>query len=45
MRPIGAGVPRTGTLSQKVQLWRRALDGEQPWDEAFDGRQPRWSIA
>jgi len=60
MRLIGAGLPRTGTLSQKValemlgltpcyhmvnvlmnldeaQLWRRALDGEAPWDEVFDG--------
>jgi hypothetical protein len=62
MRLIGAGLPRTGTLSQKValemlgvtpcyhmvnvlmnldeaQLWRRALDGEAPWDEVFDGFQ------
>src|SRR5947209_1282 len=60
MRLIGAGLPRTGTLSQKValemlgltpcyhmvnvlmnldeaQAWRRALDGENPWDEIFDG--------
>jgi len=60
MKLIGAGLPRTGTLSQKValemlglapcyhmvnvlgnldeaQVWRRALDGEQPWDEVFDG--------
>ncbi|HEY2160318.1 MAG TPA: sulfotransferase [Solirubrobacteraceae bacterium] len=60
MRLIGAGLPRTGTLSQKValemlglapcyhmvnvlgdldeaQLWRRALEGEGPWDEIFDG--------
>jgi len=60
MRLIGAGLPRTGTLSQKValemlgvepcyhmvnvladldeaQLWRRALEGEEPWDEVFDG--------
>jgi hypothetical protein len=62
MRLIGAGLPRTGTLSQKValemlglapcyhmvnvlmnldeaQVWRRALDGEGPWDEVFDGFQ------
>ncbi len=62
MRLIGAGLPRTGTLSQKValemlglapcyhmvnvlgdldqaQLWRRAVDGEQPWQEVFDGFQ------
>ncbi len=62
MRLIGAGLPRTGTLSQKValemlglepcyhmvnvlgdldqaQFWRRALDGEQPWEEVFDGFQ------
>ena len=62
MRLIGAGLPRTGTLSQKValemlglapcyhmvnvlgdldqaQLWRRAVDGEQPWQEIFDGFQ------
>jgi hypothetical protein len=62
MRLIGAGLPRTGTLSQKValemlglapcyhmvnvlmnldeaQVWRRALDGEQAWDEIFDGFQ------
>jgi hypothetical protein len=62
MRLIGAGLPRTGTLSQKValemlglapcyhmvnvlmdldeaQVWRRALDGEAPWDEVFDGFQ------
>ena len=60
MKLIGAGLPRTGTLSQKValemlgfgpcyhmvnvlgdldeaQVWRRALDGEQPWDEIFEG--------
>lgn len=60
MRLIGAGLPRTGTLSQKValemlglapcyhmvnvlgdldeaRLWRRALEGEGPWDEIFDG--------
>jgi hypothetical protein len=62
MQLIGAGLPRTGTLSQKValemlglapcyhmvnvlgdldeaQVWRRALDGEGPWDEVFDGFQ------
>ena len=62
MRLIGAGLPRTGTLSQKVALevlglgpcyhmvnvlgdldktdvWRRALEGDQPWDEVFDGFQ------
>jgi hypothetical protein len=62
MRLIGAGLPRTGTLSQKVglemlgltpcyhmvnvlmnldeaQVWRRALDGEAPWDEVFEGFQ------
>lgn len=62
MKVIGAGLPRTGTLSQKVALemlgfepcyhmvnvlsdldranaWRRALDGEQPWDEIFEGSQ------
>lgn len=62
MRLIGAGLPRTGTLSQKValetlglapcyhmvnvlgdldraQVWRRALGGEEPWQEAFDGFQ------
>lgn len=62
MKLIGAGLPRTGTLSQKValemlglapcyhmvnvlgdldeaQAWRRALDGERPWDEVFDGFQ------
>jgi Sulfotransferase domain len=62
MRLIGAGLPRTGTLSQKVALemlgvepcyhmvnvlmnldeaefWRRALDGEAPWDEVFAGFQ------
>jgi Sulfotransferase domain len=60
MRLIGAGLPRTGTLSQKVALemlglapcyhmvnvlgdleeaglWRRAVEGEGPWDEIFDG--------
>jgi hypothetical protein len=60
MRLIGAGLPRTGTLSQKValemlglapcyhmvnvlgdldqaQTWRRALDGEDIWEEVFDG--------
>ena len=62
MKLIGAGLPRTGTLSQKVALemlglapcyhmvnvlgdldealvWRRALEGEQPWEEVFDGYQ------
>jgi hypothetical protein len=62
MKLIGAGLPRTGTLSQKVGLemlglapcyhmvnvlgnldeaehWRRALDGQAPWDEVFDGFQ------
>ena len=62
MRVIGAGLPRTGTLSQKValemlglapcyhmvnvlgdldqaELWRRAVDGEQPWQEIFGGFQ------
>jgi hypothetical protein len=60
MKLIGAGLPRTGTLSQKValemlglapcyhmvnvlanldevQVWRRALEGDSPWDEVFDG--------
>jgi hypothetical protein len=62
MRLIGAGLPRTATLSQKValemlglapcyhmvnvlakldevQLWRRALEGDSPWEEVFDGCQ------
>jgi len=62
MKLIGAGLPRTGTLSQKVGLemlglgpcyhmvnvlgnldeaehWRRALDGQAPWDQVFDGFQ------
>lgn len=62
MKVIGAGLPRTGTLSQKValemlgfgpcyhmvnvlsdldqaQTWRRALEGEEPWDEVLDGFQ------
>lgn len=62
MKLIGAGLPRTGTLSQKVALemlglapcyhmvnvladldqaaiWRRALDGEGPWDELLGGCQ------
>jgi hypothetical protein len=62
MRLIGAGLPRTGTLSQKVALemlgfspcyhmvnvlmdldqsdyWRRALEGDGPWDEVFEGFQ------
>jgi hypothetical protein len=57
---IGAGLPRTATMSQKialemlglgpcyhmvnvladldqVPLWRRAVEGELPWDEIFDG--------
>jgi len=60
MKLIGAGMPRTGTLTQKValemlglgpcyhmvdvladldqaKLWRRALDGEAPWEQIFDG--------
>jgi hypothetical protein len=60
MKLIGAGLPRTATLSQKVALemlglgpcyhmvnvladldqtsyWKRALDGDRPWDEVFDG--------
>jgi hypothetical protein len=60
MKLIGAGLPRTGTLSQKValemlglapcyhmvnvladldeaQIWSRAVDGEEPWDEVFEG--------
>lgn len=62
MRLIGAGLPRTGTLTQKVALemlgfepcyhwinvladldqvdvWSRALDGEEPWQEVFGGFQ------
>jgi hypothetical protein len=62
MKLIGAGLPRTGTLTQMVALemlglapcyhwinvladldqvdvWNRALDGEEPWDEVFDGFQ------
>jgi hypothetical protein len=62
MKVIGAGLPRTGTLSQKVglemlgvapcyhmvnvladleqvQLWRRALQGDGPWEEVFGGFQ------
>jgi hypothetical protein len=62
MKLIGAGLPRTGTLSQKValetlglapcyhmvnvlgdldraQVWCRALEGEEPWEEAFEGFQ------
>jgi hypothetical protein len=62
MRLIGAGLPRTGTLSQKVALemlgigpcyhmvnvladldetdvWRRALEGEEPWEQLFGGYQ------
>jgi hypothetical protein len=60
MKLIGAGLPRTGTLSQKVALemlglgpcyhmvnvlgdldqadyWKRALAGENVWDDVFDG--------
>jgi hypothetical protein len=60
MRLIGAGLPRTGTLTQKlaleqlglgpcyhwvnviadldqVEVWDRAMDGEQPWEEVFAG--------
>ncbi|HEY2141281.1 MAG TPA: sulfotransferase [Solirubrobacteraceae bacterium] len=60
MKLIGAGMPRTGTLTQKAALemlglgpcyhmvdvladldqaglWRRALEGEEPWSEIFDG--------
>ncbi len=60
MYVIGAGLPRTGTLSQKlalellgfgpcyhwvnlisdlnaVELWHRALDGEDLFDEIFEG--------
>jgi Sulfotransferase domain len=60
IKVIGAGLPRTGTLTQKlaleqlgfgpcyhwvnvladldqVELWNRALDGEQVWDEVFEG--------
>ena len=59
MKLIGAGLPRTGTLSQKValemlglgpcyhmvnvladldqaQVWRRALEGQAPWEEVFE---------
>lgn len=62
MKVIGAGLPRTGTLTQKMalemlglgpcyhmvnvladldeaDLWARALEGEQIWDEVFDGFQ------
>jgi hypothetical protein len=62
MKLIGAGLPRTGTLSQKValemlglgpcyhmvnvladldeaHLWRRALEGDEPWEEVFEGFQ------
>lgn len=62
MRLIGAGLPRTGTLTQKValeqlgltpcyhwvnviadldqvELWDRAIDGEDIWDEVFAGQQ------
>ncbi len=60
MRLIGAGMPRTGTLTQKealemlgfapcyhwvniladlesVELWERALDGEEIWPDVFAG--------
>jgi hypothetical protein len=60
MHVIGAGLPRTGTLTQKlaleqlglgpcyhwvnliadldhVELWHRALDGEEIWEEIFAG--------
>jgi hypothetical protein len=60
MRLIGVGLPRTGTLTQKlafemlgfapcyhwvnliadldqVELWERAVDGEDIWDEVFGG--------
>jgi Sulfotransferase domain len=59
---IGAGLPRTGTLTQKmaleelglgpcyhwvnviadldqVELWLRAMDGEQPWAQTFAGHR------
>ncbi|HTC58883.1 MAG TPA: sulfotransferase, partial [Solirubrobacteraceae bacterium] len=62
MKVIGAGMPRTGTLTQKVALetldfepcyhwvnviadldqvdvWNRALDGAEPWDEVFGDSQ------
>ncbi len=62
MKVIGAGMPRTGTLTQKVALetlgfepcyhwvnviadldqvdvWNRALDGGEPWDEVFGDSQ------
>jgi hypothetical protein len=62
MKLIGAGLPRTGTLSQKVALemlglapcyhmvnvladlekvqqWRRALEGDGQWDEIFEDSQ------
>ena len=62
MTVIGAGLPRTGTLSQKlaleqlglgptyhwvnlitdldaVELWHRALDGEDVFEEIFGGYQ------
>jgi Sulfotransferase domain len=65
MKLIGAGLPRTGTLTQKlafeqlaeggwgpcyhwvnvladldqVDVWNRALDGEEPWEEVFAGFQ------
>jgi hypothetical protein len=59
---IGAGLPRTGTLTQKmafeelglapcyhwvnviadldqVELWMRAMDGGDPWEEVFAGQR------
>ena len=62
MKVIGAGMPRTGTLTQKVALetlgfepcyhwvnviadldqvdvWNRALDGGEQWDEVFGDSQ------
>jgi hypothetical protein len=62
MKLIGAGLPRTGTLSQKVglemlglapcyhmvnvlgdldkvQQWRRALEGDGQWEEIFEDSQ------
>jgi Sulfotransferase domain len=62
MRVIGAGLPRTGTLTQKlaleqlglgpcyhwvnlisdlnaVELWHRALDGEDLFEEIFEGHE------
>jgi len=28
-----------GDLSKSVPLWRRALEGDGPWDELFDGKE------